>query len=169
MSQDLEKVHTINLGKVLLSPNTHRATRAINMIREYARHHMKIEDIKIDEELASQIWKRGVRSPPRKIRVRMTKTDEGFVLVSPYEEETESAVEKSEKEAEQHEEKKESSAQIEPAKKELVEEPKSKEEIEKTSQDKAAKDSLQPEEKKEETTAKEPSEQKKTQEKSETK
>jgi len=50
---------------------------------------MKTEDVKIDEELAHQIWKRGIRHPPRKIRVRMTKTDEGFVLISPYEEEEE--------------------------------------------------------------------------------
>ena len=57
------------------------------MIREFARHHMKTEDVKIDEELAHQIWKRGIRHPPRKIRVMMTKTDEGFVLISPYEEE----------------------------------------------------------------------------------
>ncbi|MCH8832820.1 MAG: 60S ribosomal protein L31 [Thaumarchaeota archaeon] len=87
MSQELERVYTINLGKVLLSPNNRRSKRAINMIREFARHHMKTEDVKIDEELAHQIWKRGIRHPPRKIRVMMTKTDEGFVLISPYEEE----------------------------------------------------------------------------------
>jgi len=87
LSQELERVYTINLGKVLLSPDNRRSKRAINMIREFARHHMKTEDVKIDEELAHQIWKRGIRHPPRKIRVRMTKTDEGFVLISPYEEE----------------------------------------------------------------------------------
>ncbi|MCH8973190.1 MAG: 60S ribosomal protein L31 [Thaumarchaeota archaeon] len=89
MSQELERVYTINLGKVLLSPDNRRAKRAINMIREFARHHMKTEDVKIDEEISHQIWKRGIRHPPRKIRVRMTKTDEGFVLISPYEEEEE--------------------------------------------------------------------------------
>ena len=89
MSQELERVHTINLGKVLLSPNNQRAKRAINMVKEYAARHMKTEDIKIEESLSHQIWKRGIRHPPRKIRVMMTKTDEGFVLVSPYEEEIE--------------------------------------------------------------------------------
>ncbi len=90
MSQDLERVYTINLGKALLSQSQHRAVRAINMIKEFARHHMKVEDIKIEEDLAHQIWSKGVRSPPRKVRVRMSKTDEGYVLVSPYEEEIES-------------------------------------------------------------------------------
>jgi ribosomal protein L31E len=89
MSQDLERVHTINLGKVLLSPDNQRAKRAINMVKEYATRHMKTEEIKIEESLSHQIWKRGIKHPPRKIRVMMTKTDEGFVLVSPYEEEIE--------------------------------------------------------------------------------
>ncbi len=92
MSEELERVHTINLGKVLLSPNNQRAKRAINMVKEYARRHMKTEEIKIEEGVNHQIWKRGIKHPPRKIRVRMTKTDEGFVLVSPYEKEIEEAV-----------------------------------------------------------------------------
>ena len=92
MSQELERVYTINLGKVLLSPNNQRAKRAINMVKEYARHHMKTQEIKIEEAVNHQIWKRGIKHPPRKIRVRMTKTDEGFVLVSPYEKEIEEAV-----------------------------------------------------------------------------
>ena len=115
MSQELERVYTINLGKVLLSPDNRRSKRAINMIREFARHHMKTEDVKIDEELAHQIWKRGIRHPPRKIRVRMTKTDEGFVLISPYEEEEEEL----ETKVEPKEEPKKATA-----KEELVEKPK---------------------------------------------
>ncbi len=89
MSQELERVYTINLGKALISQSQHRAVRAINMIKEFARHHMKVEDVRIEEDLAHQIWSKGVRSPPRKVRVRMNKTDEGYVLVSPYEEEVE--------------------------------------------------------------------------------
>ncbi len=99
MSQELERVYTINLGKVLLSQSQHRAVRAINMIKEFARHHMKVEEIKIEEDLAHQIWAKGVRSPPRKVRVRMSKTDEGYVLVSQYEEEIESKVSKKEEPA----------------------------------------------------------------------
>ena len=90
MSQELERVYTIPLGKVLLSQSQHRAVRAINMIREFARKHMKTQEIKIDEEVAHLIWSKGVRSPPRKIRVRMTKTDDGYILVTNYEEGAES-------------------------------------------------------------------------------
>jgi large subunit ribosomal protein L31e len=109
MSQELERVYTINLGKVLLSPNNQRAKRAINMIKEFARHHMKTEEIKIEETVSHIIWKRGIRHPPRKIRVSMRKTDEGFVLVSPYEEEVEEVTkQKQEKKTPEVEEKSES-------------------------------------------------------------
>lgn len=87
MSEELERVYTINLGKVVLSPDNRRSKRAINMIRDFAQHHMKTKEVKIDQDLAHQVWERGIRSPPRKIRVKMTKTDEGYVLISPYEEE----------------------------------------------------------------------------------
>ena len=93
MSQELERVYTIPLGKVLLSANTHRAVRAINMIKEFASHHMKTYNVKIDEEISHIIWARGVRRPPRKIRVKMTKTEDGFILVSSYQDEVESVEE----------------------------------------------------------------------------
>ncbi len=102
MSQELERVYTINLGKVLLTRDNQRAKRAINMIREFAQHHMKTDQIKIEEDLSHQIWQRGIKHPPRKIRVKMTKSDEGFVLISPYEEEMKEAVSpEKEKEMEQ--------------------------------------------------------------------
>ncbi|MEZ7989264.1 MAG: 50S ribosomal protein L31e, partial [Nitrosopumilus sp.] len=104
MSQELERVYTIPLGKVKISQSQHRAVRAINMIREFARHHMKVETIKIDEELARHIWARGVRSPPRKIKVRMSKTDEGYILVSLFSDDVETAV-TSEKETKKVEDK----------------------------------------------------------------
>ncbi len=115
MSQELERVYTINLGKVKLSQSQHRAVRAINMIREFARHHMKVEEIKIEEELAHLIWSKGIRSPPRKVRVRMTKTDEGYILVSQYTEEVESEV-TSKKDTKKIDDKVETPAKEEPKK-----------------------------------------------------
>ena len=87
MSQELERVYTIPLGKVLLSPDNQRAKRAINMIKEFARKHMKTQEIKIDEDVNQLVWARGICRPPRKIRVLLTKTDQGHILVSTYEEE----------------------------------------------------------------------------------
>ena len=85
--ESLERVYTINLGKVWLSPNNQRAKRAINMIKEFATHHMKSENVKIEEDVSHLVWARGIRHPPRKIRVKLTKDDDGNVLISKYEEE----------------------------------------------------------------------------------
>jgi len=95
--QDVERVYTVNLGKVLLSPDNQRAKRAVNMVKEFARHHMKMEQVKLEEDVSHLLWARGIRHPPRKIRVRMTKTDEGYVLVSIYEGEEESIKEEEKK------------------------------------------------------------------------
>ena len=129
MSQEVERVYTIPLGKVLLSQSQHRAVRAINMIKEFARHHMKVEDIKIEEDLAHQVWSKGIRSPPRKIRVRMSKTDEGYVLVSPYEEGIESEV-TPEKETPKVEDKVEEPTKEETKVEAEVEEPEAETEVE---------------------------------------
>jgi large subunit ribosomal protein L31e len=107
LSQEAERVYTINLGKVWLSPNNQRAKRAINMIKEFAEHHMKTEQIKIDQELSQQVWKRGIRSPPRKIRVKMAKTEDGYVMVSPYEDEAKPKAEEKPKKSEKKSEPKE--------------------------------------------------------------
>ena len=87
LSAETDRVYTINLGKVLLSADNRRAKRAINMIREFARHHMGISEVKIDMDVSRIIWSKGIRHPPRKIRVHMHKTDEGNILISKYEEE----------------------------------------------------------------------------------
>src|SRR5574337_1550766 len=92
-TESIERIYTINLGKVLLSPNNQRAKRAINMIREFATKHMKSENVKIEEEISQLVWARGIRHPPRKIRVKITK-DDGNVIVSKYQEEKKEEVSK---------------------------------------------------------------------------
>ncbi len=105
MSEEvLERIYTINLGKVLLSPNNHRAKRAINMIRQFASKHMKSESVKIEEEINHLVWERGIRHPPRKIRVKLTKDEDGNIMVSKYQEEKK-IEEKSKKEEKKTEEK----------------------------------------------------------------
>lgn len=144
MSQELERVYTINLGKVLLSPDNQRAKRAINMVREFARHHMKTQEIKIEDELNQIIWNRGIRHPPRKIRVKMTKTDEGHIIVAPYEEVEEKP--KSEKESKKKE-KKETKPKEEVAQKEEVKEPEAIAEVKEEAKPKKQETEITPEKK----------------------
>jgi large subunit ribosomal protein L31e len=85
IEENLTRVYTINLGKAWITPQYKRTDRVINMIKEFAKKHMKSEEIKIDQDLNRQIWKRGKTNPPRKVRVKMVKDEDGMVIVSSYE------------------------------------------------------------------------------------
>ena len=75
----------MNLGRAWLTPQYKRTDRVINMIREFATEHMKSDEIKLEQDLNRQIWSRGKTNPPRKVRVKMVKDEDGVVTVSLYE------------------------------------------------------------------------------------
>ncbi|MDQ3847912.1 MAG: 60S ribosomal protein L31 [Thermoproteota archaeon] len=79
------RVYTINLGKAWITPEHKRTDRVVNMIREFAEKHMKSAQVKLDQDLNRQLWSRGKTNPPRKVRVKMVKEEDGVVTVSLYE------------------------------------------------------------------------------------
>ena len=83
--ENLTRVYTINLGRAWLTPQHKRTDRVINMIREFAEKHMKSDEIKLEQDLNRQVWSRGKTNPPRKVRVKMVKDEDGVVTVSLYE------------------------------------------------------------------------------------
>ena len=85
VEKNLTRVYTINLGRAWITPEHKRTDRVINMIREFATKHMKSDDIKLEQDLNRQIWSRGKTNPPRKVRVKMVKDEDGVVTVSLYE------------------------------------------------------------------------------------
>jgi large subunit ribosomal protein L31e len=85
IEENITRVYTINLGKAWITPQHKRTDRVINMIREFAEKHMKGTEIKLDQDLNRQIWSRGKTNPPRKVRVKMVKDEDGTVTVSLYE------------------------------------------------------------------------------------
>jgi large subunit ribosomal protein L31e len=146
-TESIERIYTINLGKVLLSPNNQRAKRAINMIREFATKHMKSENVKIEEEISHLVWARGIRHPPRKIRVKITK-DDGNVIVSKYQEEKK-AEETSKKSDKKSDDKKKEDKKSKPKKEEKKEEKKAEEKkTEEKKEEKKAEEKPKKEEKK---------------------
>jgi large subunit ribosomal protein L31e len=88
VEENLTRVYTINLGRAWITPQHKRTDRVINMIREFATKHMKSDEIKLEQDLNRQIWTRGKTHPPRKVRVKMVKDEEGVVTVSLYEDVT---------------------------------------------------------------------------------
>jgi large subunit ribosomal protein L31e len=85
-SEEETHIETVNLGKAWITPRYRRTDRVVNMIRDFAKKHMKSDDVKLDQDLNRQIWKRGKANPPRRARLRMVKDDDGTVVVSLYEE-----------------------------------------------------------------------------------
>lgn len=55
------------------------------MIREFAKKNMKSEDVKLDQDLNRLIWRRGKANPPRRVRLKLVKDEDGTVVVSMYE------------------------------------------------------------------------------------
>lgn len=50
-----------------------KAPNAIKEIRKFALKAMGTKDVRVDVKLNKQIWSRGIRGPPRRIRVRVAR------------------------------------------------------------------------------------------------
>jgi large subunit ribosomal protein L31e len=86
--QTVTRIETVNLGRAWITPRYRRTDRVINMIREFAKKSMKSDEVKLDQDLNRQIWKRGKTNPPRKVRLKLVKDEDGAVVVSLYDEAT---------------------------------------------------------------------------------
>ena len=80
----LERIYTIKLGKAYEKPRTKRARYAILLIKKFVEKHFRVEKdmVLIDQNLNEVIWERGIKRPPRKVRVLISKFKDGKVKVS---------------------------------------------------------------------------------------
>ncbi|MCD6444041.1 50S ribosomal protein L31e [Candidatus Bathyarchaeota archaeon] len=78
-----EKIMTINLKRIWEYSGRVRAPKAVRFVREQAARHLKTkpENVKIDEGLNRYIWSRGLKHPPRKVRVRAERTEEDLYVL----------------------------------------------------------------------------------------
>jgi len=76
-----EKIYTVPLGRAWISPRKDRAPKAIRILKSFIERHMKPESIILTEEVNERIWRRGVEKPPRRIRIRALKDEDGKVSV----------------------------------------------------------------------------------------
>ncbi len=90
-----ERFYTISLGKAWLMPPNKRAPKAMRIIKDFVKRHMKLETGKesadeeesetrrliVSNEVNEKVWSRGIEKPPRKIRIRATKDKDGNVTV----------------------------------------------------------------------------------------
>src|SRR3989338_5267476 len=71
-----EKIFIISLRKeVLKTPIYKRAKKAISTVKNYIKKHLKVEEVKLGENLNKKIWEKGSKKPPGKIKVKAIKEE----------------------------------------------------------------------------------------------
>ena len=85
--EKIEREYVISLRKYFVRvPRYKRVNRAVKGIKEFLAQHMKIRDrdlkkIKLDVYLNEYMWKRSIKKPPVKVKVKVVK-EKGIVTVS---------------------------------------------------------------------------------------
>lgn len=75
----VERLFTIPLGG--LDPRWRRAEKAVGRVRSHLARHLKADPglVKLDDSIHRALFARGLRKPPRRIRVRAMKFEDGGV------------------------------------------------------------------------------------------
>lgn len=84
----LERLYVIPLRKEWLKvPKYKRAKKGIKAVKEFLSKHMKADmnDVKLSRWVNENVWRRGVKSPPGKIKIKAVKDDKGIVHVELFE------------------------------------------------------------------------------------
>ncbi|MDA4128771.1 MAG: 60S ribosomal protein L31 [Thaumarchaeota archaeon] len=79
--EPLTRTYTVPLRSAFEAPPYRRAKVAVRIMKEFAERHMKAKEVKIDESLNETIWKRGIKNPPRRIKLEMERDEDGIVSI----------------------------------------------------------------------------------------
>jgi len=78
-----EKFYTVNLRDVWNAPRKKRAPKAVKTLRDFVKRNMKVDNIKVSNEINEKIWTRSLQKPPRRLKIRAVKDKEGQVIIFP--------------------------------------------------------------------------------------
>lgn len=78
---NLERIYTIPLGDAYMRVRNKRGKRAVAFARAFALRHMKAASVKVSEGVNSLILRDGIQKPPRRIKVRIVKGDDGVAKI----------------------------------------------------------------------------------------
>jgi len=87
-TKTIEREYIIPLrAEWLKAPKHKRAKKAVRAIREFLSKHMKVEmkDIKVGKWLNNELWRRGIKKPAAKIKVKVIKDEKGIVRAELFE------------------------------------------------------------------------------------
>ncbi|RLG61163.1 50S ribosomal protein L31e [Candidatus Geothermarchaeota archaeon] len=77
-----EREYVVPIKKLMRGSKGYlRAKKAAKVLREFISRHMHTENVKLMEEVNRKIWERGIRNPPRRIKVRVIRTRDNVVKV----------------------------------------------------------------------------------------
>ncbi|MFB6282738.1 MAG: 50S ribosomal protein L31e [Halobacteria archaeon] len=76
-----ERVITVPLGEAKNAPGTKRANKAIKLVNDHLSQHFSADrdDVNIDSSINEEIWSRGRKNIPSKVRIRAAKFEDGVV------------------------------------------------------------------------------------------
>jgi len=77
-----EKILTLNVRKDLLRTKTwKRGGSVAGVLRKKIQKMFKEQRLIIDKGVNEEIWKRGMKNPPMRLRLKATKVDENTVRI----------------------------------------------------------------------------------------
>jgi large subunit ribosomal protein L31e len=79
--EPLTRVYNVPLGLAFEAPAYRRSKVAIRLIKDFTKRHMKATEVSIAEDVNELVWARGIRHPPRRIRLEMERDEDGLVTV----------------------------------------------------------------------------------------
>ena len=72
---ELKREYVVPLRrKTNLAPKWRRSKKAVSVLNDFIKKHMKTDDIVICSELNEKIWENGIKNPPGKVSVIALKT-----------------------------------------------------------------------------------------------
>ncbi len=83
----LEREYIINLRKeISKAPRYRKAKKAVSAVKKFVVRHMRVQDrdvrlVKIGRWLNEELWRRGIRNPPTRVKIKAMKYLEGHVEV----------------------------------------------------------------------------------------
>ncbi|MEK6873629.1 MAG: 50S ribosomal protein L31e [Nanoarchaeota archaeon] len=78
----IEREYTIPLRREFMKVPRHKRTpKAVKAVKQFIAKHMKIPDrnlknVKLDKWLNNELWFRGIKNPPHKIKVKVVKEND---------------------------------------------------------------------------------------------
>lgn len=76
----VERTYVVPLRRGWLKASRYRrAKKAVNTLKEFLVKHMKSEDVRLGPSINLEIWKHGMRNPPSRVKINVSKDDKGVV------------------------------------------------------------------------------------------